>query len=160
MYPKPIRLCLLTWIKINVSVINAEERPWLFTNARRSFLTPSEPFVTEQCAEDDWANMRLISDRNNSSIFVCSMCVINLREIALSPTVLDSNTLSAININIHQTLNIFPHRDTDLWGLNYSLWLFADRKRKAWEIRNNKTLNKAKKQKTRLRFVAVYLCLH
>lgn len=36
------------------------------------------------------------------------LCVINLREIALSPTVLDSNTLSTININIHQILNIFP----------------------------------------------------
>lgn len=77
-----------------------------------SLLTPSEPFVTNQYAEDYWMSMLLISGRKKKTtayICVVHVCVINLREIALSPTVLDSNVLSTININNHQTLNIFSY---------------------------------------------------
>lgn len=102
-----IIMSLLTRIKINVSVINATGCLQMLSI---SLLTPSEPFVTNQYAEDYWMSTLLISgSQTTAHICVVHVWVIHLREIALSSTVLDANTLSAININIRQILNIFPY---------------------------------------------------
>lgn len=127
-------MSLLTWIKINVSVIHAEECYWLFTNAFHSSFDSEWAICHKpiccRLLNEHAADFR--QEKTTAHICVVHVCVINLREIALSPTVLDSNMLSTININIHQILNIFSPHDADLWGLNYSLMPFAERKRNAW----------------------------
>lgn len=104
-----IRMSLLTWIKINVSVINAEECYWLFTNAFHSSFDSEWAIchkpICYRLLNEHTADFR--QEKTTAHICVVQVCVINLREIALSPAVLDSNTLSTININIHQILNIF-----------------------------------------------------
>lgn len=55
-------------------------------------------------------NMQRITEGRETAAHICElhMCVINLREIALSPAVLDSKTLSDINIKLRQILHLFP----------------------------------------------------
>lgn len=80
----------------------------------------------------------LMSGRNNNATCVLNVRVINLRKIALSPTVIDSNTLSTITINIHQKPNIFPSPWYRPMGIKLFICLFADWERNAWQWKEEK----------------------
>lgn len=110
--------------------------------------TPSEPFVTNQYAEDYWVSTLLISGRKKTTVHICvvHVCVINFRGIALSQTVLDSNMLNTININIHQTLNIFSCPWYRPMGTKrFIMHIYADRKRNARLWRETRKLKMAEK---------------
>lgn len=88
-------------------------------------LTPSEPFVTTQYAENYWKSMSLIQAAKNNNTYLCNTfqgdCIVtNCKWIQIRLALL---TLIFIEYNIH-----FPPNDAGLWVLNYSLFLFADRK--------------------------------
>lgn len=133
-------MSLLTSIKINVSVINAEECYWLFTNASHSSFdsewTICHKPICCRLLNEHAADFR--QEKTTVHICVVHVCVIHLKEIALSPTVLDSNMLSTININIHQILNIFSSTWYRPMGIKLFINAICRTEEKCWATEEEK----------------------